>query len=130
MAAGTAALQQHLSKRRFIDNAHAELFRLLELAPGCVTRQHVVRFFAHAPADLSASLDNHLCDFLARLTQRASDNPCRSGKRRTGRLRAPRLDLRTDAEFLEPLDNFSVLFLLKKLMDASRHNLAHIRDPL
>ena len=70
----------HSAKFFFADNFDPKLVRFLELAPRFLAGQDVGCFLAHAAAHFSATAGNHFCDFVARLTQRAGNDPGRLSK--------------------------------------------------
>jgi hypothetical protein len=71
----------HLQTLRLADDLHPELLRLVELGTGFFARQNVIRFLAHAAADLAAqrfNLRRGLFAFQCR--QRAGQHKCFTGK--------------------------------------------------
>src|SRR4051812_37889154 len=122
-------LGEHLPKFGFIENPYSELFRLFQFAARFVASQDVARLFAHAAAHFSAASANQFGDFIARLTERAGDDPGRVFK---SRRRAFDFWFRVEAQTRLPqfLDDREVVRLAKKFVDAAPDDFPDIGDLL
>src|SRR5947207_11415426 len=120
---------QHFPELRLIQNADAELLRLLELAAGFLSRQDVARFFAHAAADLSAAGADQFGNFVARLAQRAGSDPRRVFKSGRG-AHDFWFGFKTQSGLPQFLDDCLVVRFAKEFMNAATDDFAHVGDLL
>ena len=111
--------------------ANPELFRFLQLASGIFPGQDEACFLAHASAHFSAVRDNHLCDFIARLTERAGDDP---GGPFHLRRRSVRAFSSSDFNCRPASRSFAIISRfpgsLKEIVNALRNHFAHVGNPL
>src|ERR1043166_9196301 len=122
-------LGQHFAESRLIEYPDPELFRLLQFAACLFTRQDIAGFLADAAAHFSTAGANQLRNFIAGLTERTRNHPCRAFESGRG---AFDFWFRVEAQSRLPelLYDRAVVRFAKEFVDAAADDLPDVGDLL